>query len=40
MESPLFALYGCIFLEKRSMRHTRIVVTRYGGPDAIQVVEE
>jgi NADPH2:quinone reductase len=22
------------------MRHTRIVVTRYGGPDALQVVEE
>src|SRR5512135_518350 len=22
------------------MRHTRVVVTRYGGPDAIQVVEE
>ena len=22
------------------MRHTRIVVTHYGGPDALQVVEE
>lgn len=22
------------------MKHTRIVVTRYGGPDAVQVVEE
>src|SRR5262245_777357 len=25
---------------KRSVRHTRIIVTRYGGPDALQVVEE
>src|SRR5512135_326021 len=25
---------------KRSMRHTRILVTHYGGPDALQVVEE
>jgi NADPH:quinone reductase-like Zn-dependent oxidoreductase len=24
----------------RSMRHTRIIVTHYGGPDALQVVEE
>jgi NADPH2:quinone reductase len=24
----------------RSVKHTRIVVTRYGGPDALQVVEE
>ena len=22
------------------MKHTRIIVTRYGGPDALQVVEE
>src|SRR6201984_947533 len=22
------------------MRHTRIIVTRYGGPDALQVIEE
>lgn len=22
------------------MKHTRIVVTRYGGPDALQVLEE
>ncbi len=22
------------------MRHTRIIVTHYGGPDAVQVVEE
>ena len=22
------------------MKHTRIVVTRYGGPDALEVVEE
>jgi len=22
------------------MRHTRIIVTRYGGPDALRVVEE
>jgi NADPH:quinone reductase len=22
------------------VKHTRIVVTRYGGPDALQVVEE
>ncbi len=22
------------------MRHTRIIVTRYGGPDTLQVVEE
>ena len=22
------------------MRHTRIIVTHYGGPDALQVVEE
>src|SRR5512145_290359 len=22
------------------MRHTRVIVTRYGGPDALQVVEE
>src|SRR5262250_1097966 len=26
--------------ETRAMRHTRIVVTHYGGPDAIRVVEE
>jgi NADPH:quinone reductase len=25
---------------KRSTRHTRIIVTRYGGPDALRVVEE
>src|SRR5512137_795224 len=25
---------------KRPMRHTRIVVTHYGGPDALRVVEE
>src|SRR6266496_2436260 len=25
---------------KRFVRHTRIIVTRYGGPDALQVVEE
>src|SRR5678810_446375 len=25
---------------KRSVRHTRIVVTHYGGPDALRVVEE
>ena len=25
---------------KRSVRHTRIIVTRYGGPDALQVVQE
>src|SRR5262249_48980913 len=25
---------------KRSMRHTRIIVTHYGGPDALRVVEE
>src|SRR5262245_51441251 len=24
----------------RSMRHTRIIVTQYGGPDALRVVEE
>src|SRR6185436_2066386 len=24
----------------QSVRHTRVVVTHYGGPDAIQVVEE
>src|SRR5437660_3831988 len=24
----------------RSMRHTRIIVTHYGGPDALRVVEE
>src|SRR5215510_9381977 len=24
----------------RPMRHTRIIVTHYGGPDALQVVEE
>jgi NADPH2:quinone reductase len=22
------------------MRHTRIIITHYGGPDALQVVEE
>ena len=22
------------------MRHTRVIVTHYGGPDALQVVEE
>src|SRR5512138_1279046 len=27
-------------LKQRSMRHTRIVVTHYGGPDALRVVEE
>ena len=26
--------------EDVSMRHTRIIVTRYGGPDALQVIEE
>ena len=26
--------------ETRSMRHTRIIVTHYGGPDALRVVEE
>src|SRR5229473_139205 len=25
---------------KRSVRHTRIIVTHYGGPDALRVVEE
>jgi NADPH:quinone reductase-like Zn-dependent oxidoreductase len=25
---------------KRAMRHTRIIVTHYGGPDALRVVEE
>src|SRR5512139_1614896 len=25
---------------KRSMRHTRIIVTHYGGPEALRVVEE
>src|SRR6266496_2104196 len=25
---------------RRSMRHTRIIVTHYGGPDALQVVQE
>src|SRR5689334_1900055 len=25
---------------KRSMRHTRIIVTHYGGPDELRVVEE
>src|SRR5262245_53066458 len=25
---------------KRSMRHTRIIVTHYGGPEELQVVEE
>jgi NADPH:quinone reductase-like Zn-dependent oxidoreductase len=31
--TPLCAIIG-------AMRHTRIVVTRYGGPDALQVIEE
>jgi hypothetical protein len=22
------------------VKHTRIIVTRYGGPDALQVIEE
>ena len=26
--------------EKRSMRHTRVIVTHYGGPDALRVIEE
>ena len=26
--------------EKRSAKHTRIIVTHYGGPDALQVLEE
>jgi NADPH:quinone reductase-like Zn-dependent oxidoreductase len=26
--------------KKRSMKHTRVIVTRYGGPDALRVVEE
>ena len=26
--------------KKRSSRHTRIIVTHYGGPDGLQVVEE
>src|SRR5512134_1989080 len=26
--------------EEESMRHTRIIVTHYGGPDALRVVEE
>jgi hypothetical protein len=25
---------------RRSMRHTRIIVTHYGGPDELQVLEE
>src|SRR5262245_29335541 len=25
---------------ERSVRHTRIIVTHYGGPEALQVVEE
>src|SRR6266496_4085832 len=25
---------------KRSVKHTRIIVTHYGGPDALQVLEE
>jgi len=27
-------------VDESSMRHSRIIVTRYGGPDALQVVEE
>ena len=26
--------------KKRSMRHTRVIVTHYGGPDALRVVEQ
>ena len=26
--------------KKRFMRHTRVIVTHYGGPDALRVVEE
>jgi len=26
--------------KKRSMRHSRVIVTHYGGPDALRVVEE
>ena len=26
--------------KKMSMRHTRVIVTHYGGPDALRVVEE
>ena len=26
--------------KKRSVRHTRVIVTHYGGPDALRVVEE
>jgi hypothetical protein len=25
---------------KRVMKHTRIIVNRYGGPDTLQAVEE
>ena len=25
---------------KRFVRHTRIIITHYGGPDELQVVEE
>src|SRR6266852_2905032 len=25
---------------KRSVRHTRVIITHYGGPDALRVVEE
>src|SRR5215510_3708151 len=28
------------FGSSRSVKHTRIVVTHYGGPDALQVLEE
>src|SRR5215831_11085440 len=27
-------------MRKGSVKHTRIIVTHYGGPDALQVVEE
>jgi NADPH:quinone reductase len=34
------ALYANYLGSKRFVKHTRIIVTHYGGPDALQVVEE
>jgi hypothetical protein len=32
--------FAYMLSRERFVRHTRIIVTRYGGPDALQVVEE
>src|SRR6266700_3457293 len=41
MSEEICFTHSCLTRKgKRSMRHTRVIVTHYGGPDALRVVEE